>query len=76
MAVMNIFADLVYFILKANRIKKHFTYYLGVRKLLKSFFCFFFVRSCLWRELLSACILSTYFKIFLRSLRYSRNLLL
>lgn len=38
MAVMNIFADLVYFILKANRIKKHFTYYLGVRKLLKSFF--------------------------------------
>ncbi len=38
---MNIFADLVYFILKANRIKKHFTYYLGVKKLLKSFFCFF-----------------------------------
>ncbi|PAB68442.1 hypothetical protein CDH55_09275 [Escherichia coli] len=42
MAVMNIFADLVYFILKANRIKKHFTYYLGVRKLLKSFFLFLF----------------------------------
>ncbi len=39
---MNIFADLVYFILKANQIKKHFTYYLGVRKLLKSFFLFVF----------------------------------
>ena len=42
MAVMNIFADLVYFILKANRIKKHFTYYLGVKKLLKSFFLLLF----------------------------------
>ena len=46
-----------------------------MRKLLKSFFCLFFVRLCLWRKLLSACILSTYFKIFLRSLCYSRNLL-
>lgn len=39
---MNIFADLVYFILNANQIKKHFTYYLGVRKLLKSIFLFVF----------------------------------
>ena len=40
--MMNIFADLVYFILKANRIKKHFTYYLCVGKLLNLFFLLLF----------------------------------
>ncbi len=74
--MINIFADLVYFILKANRIKKHFTYYLGVGKLLNLSLLLLFCSIVSMERGVSGRILSTYFKIFLRSVCYSRNLLL